>query len=191
MKQPLREAVRRQSLRCCGLLGNGRRANKSNSPPRDVQPLLRGVVICAPGQLAFHGVVVPTRKRLLPLVLTDAHLPGIGGARAYRRGGAEWRGSTASLAEAVLRSCARWPDAGDGWIRSHQKKSAEKKGSGNYVPIIALTAHARQGDKERFLACGMDGYVSKPIKLQELFAVIANVVPNIHRSAEAKDLILR
>jgi hypothetical protein len=37
----------------------------------------------------------------------------------------------------------------------------------------------------------MDGYVSKPIKLEELFSVIANVVPNIHRGAEAKDLVLR
>jgi DNA-binding response OmpR family regulator len=46
-----------------------------------------------------------------------------------------------------------------------------------------------QGDKERFLACGMDGYVSKPIKLEELFSVIANVIPNIHRGAEAKDLL--
>jgi CheY-like chemotaxis protein len=58
------------------------------------------------------------------------------------------------------------------------------------LPIIALTAHAMQGGKERFLACGMDGYVSKPIKLEELFAVIANVVPNVHLGADAKDLVL-
>ena len=78
----------------------------------------------------------------------------------------------------------------DGFEATQRIREAEKA-SGNHLPIVALTAHAMQGDKERFLACGMDGYVSKPIKLEELFAVIANVVPNIHRSAEAKDLVLR
>jgi two-component system, sensor histidine kinase and response regulator len=76
----------------------------------------------------------------------------------------------------------------DGFEATKQIRAAEKA-SGNHLPIIALTAHAMQGDKERFLACGMDGYVSKPIKLEELFSIIANVVPNIHRGA--KDLVLR
>jgi PAS domain S-box-containing protein len=58
----------------------------------------------------------------------------------------------------------------------------KEKGSGKHLPIIALTAHAMQGDKERCLACGMDGYVSKPIKLEELFSVVEKVVPGItHR----------
>lgn len=65
-------------------------------------------------------------------------------------------------------------------------REAEKT-SGKHVRIIALTAPAMPGDKERFLACGMDGYVPKPIKLEELLAVIANVVPNTHRGAEAKN----
>jgi two-component system sensor histidine kinase/response regulator len=40
------------------------------------------------------------------------------------------------------------------------------------VPIIAMTAHVMQGDKERCLAGGMDGYVSKPIDAARLFDVI-------------------
>ena len=47
-----------------------------------------------------------------------------------------------------------------------------EKGSGNHIPILAMTAHAMRGDKEKCLAGGMDGYVSKPIRPAELLAEI-------------------
>ena len=56
------------------------------------------------------------------------------------------------------------------------------------MPIIALTALAMKGDKERCLASGMDGYVSKPIKLEELFSVIEKILPGTNRGTETKDL---
>jgi PAS domain S-box-containing protein len=45
------------------------------------------------------------------------------------------------------------------------------------IPIIAMTAHAMKGDRERCIDAGMDGYVSKPIRPQELFEEINRLLP--------------
>ena len=51
-----------------------------------------------------------------------------------------------------------------------------EKSSGTHLPIIAMTAHAMKGDEERCLAAGMDGYVSKPIQVEQLFAKIDSLI---------------
>ncbi len=49
--------------------------------------------------------------------------------------------------------------------------------SGSRVPIVALTAHAMQGDRKRFLAAGMDDYLSKPIDPQALHEMLQRWLP--------------
>ena len=51
-------------------------------------------------------------------------------------------------------------------IRQRESKT------GLHVPIIAMTAHAMEGDRERCLSLGMDGYVSKPVSVKELLQAI-------------------
>jgi two-component system, sensor histidine kinase and response regulator len=50
-----------------------------------------------------------------------------------------------------------------------------EQGNGIHTPIVAMTAHAMAGDRQRFLSLGMDGYVSKPIHSRELFDTIESV----------------
>ena len=52
-----------------------------------------------------------------------------------------------------------------------------EKTTGTHIPIVAMTAHAMKGDRERCLEGGMDAYLSKPIQAEELFKTIEGVAP--------------
>ena len=47
-----------------------------------------------------------------------------------------------------------------------------ERATGRHIRIVAMTAHAMKGDRERCLAAGMDGYISKPIDQRSLFAAV-------------------
>ena len=52
---------------------------------------------------------------------------------------------------------------------------AREQGSDRRIPIIALTAHAMRGDREKCLQAGMDNYISKPIQEKELCRVLSEI----------------
>jgi two-component system sensor histidine kinase/response regulator len=54
--------------------------------------------------------------------------------------------------------------------------------SGDHIPIIAMTAHAMKGDRERCLASGMDGYIPKPIRAKDLYKAVETITATIRDS---------
>jgi two-component system sensor histidine kinase/response regulator len=59
-------------------------------------------------------------------------------------------------------------------IEATRRIRNEESSSGFHLPIIAITAHAMKGDRERCLEAGMDGYISKPINKAALLSAIAD-----------------
>ena len=53
---------------------------------------------------------------------------------------------------------------------------ARERRTGGHVPIVAMTACAMQGDRERCLSAGMDGYLAKPIRAAQLLETVEDVV---------------
>lgn len=56
--------------------------------------------------------------------------------------------------------------------------------TGAHLPVVAMTAHAMQGDKEHCLAAGMDGYLSKPLNVNELLAAVQIVLEKAGMASE-------
>ena len=90
-------------------------------------------------------------------------------ASTGRQGLAAWESAGRSGFDVVLMDI-QMPEM-DGMEATAAIREREKN-SGGHLPIIAMTAHAMRGDREKCLAGGMDGYISKPIQPSELYAEI-------------------
>lgn len=62
----------------------------------------------------------------------------------------------------------------DGWTVTRQLKASPET---RHIPVIALTAHAMAGDREKALAAGCDEYETKPVRIERLLPKIAALLP--------------
>jgi len=65
---------------------------------------------------------------------------------------------------------------------------AREKSSGGHIPIVAMTAHAMEGDRDRCLAAGMDDYVTKPVEADRLVAAVESAASSFDPHAAAARL---
>ncbi len=75
----------------------------------------------------------------------------------------------------VLMDC-QMPEV-DGFTAAREIRRRETF-SKRHIPIVAMTANAMKGDRERCLEAGMDDYLSKPIQMEALYAVLAHFLPD-------------
>ena len=64
-----------------------------------------------------------------------------------------------------------------GGIETTQIVRRQEERGGGHIPIIAMTAHAMTGDRDRMLQAGMDDYVSKPLRTDQLWRAIERIAP--------------
>jgi two-component system sensor histidine kinase/response regulator len=76
----------------------------------------------------------------------------------------------------------------DGFEATAIIREREKK-SGAHIPIIAMTAHAMKGDRERCMEAGMDGYIAKPIRAKDLYETIETMAEGVCESRSKEDEI--
>nr|WP_247886884.1 ATP-binding protein [Azospirillum sp. SYSU D00513] len=111
-------------------------------------------------------------------------LSSLGYAADLTESGAQALEALAKKPYAALLTDIQMPEM-DGYELTRRVREAEKAAGGDRLPIIAITANAASGDRNGFLAQGMDDVLSKPLDLAQLGAALARWVPGREAPAPA------
>jgi len=78
-----------------------------------------------------------------------------------------------------------------GGLEATQLIREKEKRTGAHLPIVAMTAHAMQGDRERCIAAGMDGYLAKPIDPKSFLQTVEGISQRTEQTAPPKEAVAR
>ena len=130
----------------------------------------------APAKLAAPMRILLAEDAHVNVVLATRLLAKIGAeVQVVGTGAAAVQASAQQTFDLVLMD-VQMPEM-DG-IEAAQRIRQREQQSGGHLPIVALTAHAMKGDRERFMAAGMDDYLSKPLDVAALYAVVRKYAPD-------------
>ena len=73
----------------------------------------------------------------------------------------------------------------DGFVATSRIRRSQSR-TGGRIPIVAITANAMKGDRERCLASGMDEYISKPLDKDQLLAIIGKIANSMNGAAAVR-----
>ena len=142
----------------------GRAPRAARKRPKKAEPIDRGLRVLIAEDNEINALLAETLLGALGLRTAVA-----------RHGGQAIDMAAANNYAAIFMDC-QMPVA-DGFEATWQIRAAEAE-TGRHVPIIAMTALSMPGDQERCLAAGMDDYLSKPIRRDELEAVVERWLPD-------------
>jgi PAS domain S-box-containing protein len=151
----------------------GGRSRESPAPAPVAKP-----IAIKPGQL-----VLIADDNEINYTLAEALFSAIGLQTAVARNGREAVAMALAGDYAAIFMDCQMPEV-DGFEAARQIRAAE---SARRIPIVAMTALSMPGDRQRCLAAGMDDYLSKPIRREELEAVIVRWLPGSEASSRPED----
>jgi CheY-like chemotaxis protein len=141
--------------------------------PRPAEPAARARA--APAAEATAGQVLVAEDNAVNQLVIETMLVKRGFGVELAADGAEALEKLASGSFAAVFMDCQMPGV-DGYEATERIRSGELAGSPR-VPVIAMTAHAMKGDRERCLMAGMDDYLAKPVQAAELYELIERIVP--------------
>src|SRR5215469_1027030 len=160
--KPIRQSELRSALLAALGEKTGAAASQSDAPPPLSVPATAGLNILLAEDNRVNQVVA---KRILEKM---------GHAVSVANNGSEAISFLAGASFDLVLMDIQMPVM-DGFAATKQIRMQETN-TGGHLPIIAMTAHAMKGDRERCLQAGMDGYVSKPITCAEMQSAISKVM---------------
>ncbi len=129
------------------------------------------------------GRILVAEDNSVNQMLILAQLKNLGySAHAVANGREAIEELAAGVYDLVLMDC-QMPEM-DGYETTRTIRENEKK-SGKHIQIIALTANAMKQDQQRCLECGMDNYISKPVKREVLASIIESAIHKFPRDRTA------